>query len=194
MGLTADDIVNAEKTINRLQTRIKETYTRRHLSREADEIWMNACKEFYSTVAPTDYLWADDTRLKIRAGDRQTIGDALLFLEVDPWHFRSGYLKERLLDCLKQAPLTDEDAARIRRMIIARARGPSRREFSRFCKIAIKVDSDEFESELKQIIQEQGYSTHGKLSYLVDYLKRHRCLTSRNVGKSDSDCSSPDYA
>ena len=43
---------------------------------------------------------------KIQAGDVRAIEDALAFLEVRPYFFRSQYMRTKLTRLLKHAPLT----------------------------------------------------------------------------------------
>lgn len=137
-------------------------------------MWKNACLDFHQTELATDFLWSHETQLSIRRGNRKAIDDALLFLEVDPWYFRSGYLKEMLIDSLKRAPLTKDDKARIRNIIISVAGGRNRREFRRFCKLAVKVTSDKFEQMIDQLAKEHDPKSSGKFSYLLQYLKQHK--------------------
>ena len=54
----------------------------------------------------------------IRHGDHDAIAEALLFLEADPYCFRSGYMKKKLCHALKQAPLEKEERFRIRALIL----------------------------------------------------------------------------
>lgn len=69
----------------------------------------------------------------IRQGDHDAIGEALLFLEADPYCFRSGYMKKKLCHALKQAPLLREERFRIREIILnnlCRQRPVSFRDFA----------------------------------------------------------------
>ena len=54
----------------------------------------------------------------IRQGDHDAIAEALLFLEADPYCFRSGYIKKKLCHALKRAPLEKEERFRIRALIL----------------------------------------------------------------------------
>jgi hypothetical protein len=112
--------------------------------------------------------------MKIRSGDREAVNDALLFLEVDPWYFRSGYLKEKLIDSLKQAPITEDDRARIQGIIVSAAAGRNRREFKRFCRLATRVTSCQFEHQIEQLAKERDPESSGKFGYLLRYLEQHR--------------------
>jgi hypothetical protein len=169
--LTREQIIEAERIRNAQRRRIDEALVNRGENQDAFQVWRDACDEFHDTVLSTDYLWLDETQQLIRNGERSTIEDVLLFLEVDPWYFRSGYLKEMLIESLKQAPLTDQDKARIRQIIISVAAGKNRREFRRFCELAARVISEEFENTIEQLVAQQDHESKGKFSYILRYLK-----------------------
>ena len=61
----------------------------------------------------------DDWPARMDAGDLEAIECAVVYIEADPWVFRSGYFKARLLPRLRRAALTDEQRAP--------SRGPARR-------------------------------------------------------------------
>ena len=110
----------------------------------------------------------------MRAGDRETIEDALLFLEIDPWFFRSGYLKERVIRHLKSAQLSDGDKARLRDVVFAVAIGRNRREWSDYCRLALRVWTPAWEEQLRAQKRERGAAHGNKLFHLLHFLDAHR--------------------
>jgi hypothetical protein len=172
--LTREKILEAERIKNSLHQKINDTVTKRDKSQAAYKEWKQACRIWHNTTSATDHLWLDETRKKIRSGDRETIDDVMLFLEVDPWYFRSGYLKERLIEDLKRAPLNEHNEERIRHIIINVTKGRDRREFRYFCKLAARVASEEFEKVVEQEAEQHDKESHGKLSYLLRYLQKHK--------------------
>lgn len=66
---------------------------------------------FYLFESP-DFLAA------VRQGDHDAIAEALLFLEADPYCFRSGYMKKKLCSALRHAPLVREERHRIRELVL----------------------------------------------------------------------------
>lgn len=172
--LTRNLIRVAEETSNRAHKAVHETFAMRDENQEAWQAWKDACASAREITLPTDYLWSDETRHRIKEGDREHIDDALLFLQTDPWFDGSGYLKEQLLDSLRQAPLTEEDKTRIQEMLIRMAAGRNCREFSRWCSLAVKVTTDEFERELDKLAKERDAECAGKFSFLLQYIRKHR--------------------
>ena len=102
--------------IVRLHSRIRETYSQRSKSPEKMQQWKQACAEFHSRYAslafPGGYqglVWE-----RILAGDPQTMESAICFLEVRPYFFRSGYMFKDLLRKCRRAPLSADQAARLK--------------------------------------------------------------------------------
>jgi hypothetical protein len=111
--------------------------------------------------------------------DPEAIEDAILFLEVDPWYFRSGYLKERLIKGLKAADLDYRDRLRLRNVIWSVAKGKNRREFRNYCSLALKVSTPDFEKMLDDVSTEQDLDSRGKLSYLRRYIANNKYTSSK---------------
>jgi hypothetical protein len=81
-------------------------------------------------------------------GDRLGVEAILLFLEADPWHHSSGYLKEYLIEQLLRVPLTGADARRAQRVVLQTIAGRDRREFRRYCRLARHVADAPFRAEV----------------------------------------------
>lgn len=171
--LTRNQILNDEHTSNAQHQQIDQTYAKRNESESAWQAWVDACETWHDSILASDFLWNDETRQKIRKGDREAIEDTLLYLEVDPWYFRSGYLKEHIISSLKQAPLTELDKERIRQIIINIAGGKNRREFRYYCRLALKVATDDFVLAIQQEAEKRDRESCGKFSYLLRFLLEH---------------------
>jgi hypothetical protein len=152
--LTKTQILNTERVTNNYLQRIHQTFNdwKRTKSNAAYQEWSDTCISFHQTEHPTDTLWSNEHREKLKSGDREAIEDTILYLEVDPWYFRSGYVKEWLLDTLRKAPLSEDDKSRLRNVILAVTAGKNRREFRRYCFLAKKIINEEF----KRIVAEKA--------------------------------------
>ena len=135
-------IRRAAELVEETQRRLNAAVEERHTSREAWARWENAAREWHEAMALLypDEFWESIERL--RNGDRDAIEPAITFLEVDPWAFRSGYAKETILRFLKRADLDDEQAARLRKVIVAVVDAGDRREFRGYCRLARRVADD----------------------------------------------------
>lgn len=76
---------------------------------------------------------------RLAKGDARAVDEAIAFLEADPWFFRSGYQKERLIRHLKRLPLRGGQRARLGEIVIAAIDGRDRREFRHYCRLACAV-------------------------------------------------------
>ena len=108
---------NAQR-VTELHGRIHETFERRDSSPEARAEWSRACEAFHSQYDMLAFPGGYSTGLaKIRAGDNRAIEDALAFLEVRPYFFRSQYIRTKLKRLLKHAQLTARQSERFQRAL-----------------------------------------------------------------------------
>jgi hypothetical protein len=168
--LTPQQIREAESEENAHHQRIDETFLHREDSEAAWERWRLACADWHASRRSTDFLWEDSTRERLRAGDPATVEDAIVFLETDPWFFRSGYLKERVIGALKRAPFSSGQRERLRHTIVGVCRGRNRREFRDYCGLAVAVWTREFEETIRAEASAHDLESRGKFSYLLKYL------------------------
>jgi hypothetical protein len=104
---------NAEE-INRLHSRVHETFKSRDKNEHTRREWQNACKEFhdnYDRLAFPGGLKGAFER--IMAGDPEAMEAAICFLETRPYFFRSGYMFKTILRKAKKAPLNQDQQARL---------------------------------------------------------------------------------
>jgi len=146
--MTEGEIRRAEREINLLHERVHETVRHRARSEVHRQEWRDACQAFHSYRAAAFSLWQAETLARVRAGGEPERSDALLFLEVDPWFFRSGYLKQKLLRALKGAHLEPEEVERLELICIAIVGGRPRREFREYCRMAARVGTARLKAEL----------------------------------------------
>jgi len=120
-GTSMKDLIlcNAEE-INRLHSRIHETFKDRDKSEEQSQKWKQACEEFhekYNSLAFPGGL--EGAYERILSGNVEAIEAGLSFLECRPYFFRSGYMFKDILRKLKKAPLDRKQRIRLG-VIIAR--------------------------------------------------------------------------
>lgn len=88
----------------------------------------------------------------LSAGQPRFIETAIAFLEADPWFFRSGYEKERLIRHLKRGPLTAAQQVRLGLVVLAAIDGRDRREFRHYCRLACGVWNETLEEQVAERI------------------------------------------
>jgi hypothetical protein len=75
---------------------------------------------------------------------------AIEFLEADPWFFRSGYMKAKVVRLLKRLPLNPDQVDRLRAVVVSVVDGRDRCEFRDYCRLARCVDGPELQQLLER--------------------------------------------
>lgn len=179
--LTREAIAEVERIENAHHKAIYTTFVCRNQGPKAWKAWEDATSAWHAQRYPTERLWEDQFLADLRTSARQAIDEAILYLEVDPWYFRSGYLKERLIRGLKAADLTERDRRRLRNVIWNVAGGRNRREFRDYCSLAAVVGDDGLIQLLEDVSPERDRDAKGKFGYLLRYLQQNTKL-SKAVG------------
>ncbi len=80
---------------------------------------------------------------RLKAFDPQTVSVAIRYLEADPWYFRSGYVKEEILDRLKHADLSPDQRRRLAALVVRSITSGAGRVFKHYARLAphLRIDS-----------------------------------------------------
>ena len=162
-----DLIVSETKKLQSLHEAIHETAVFRDRSPSANEAWRSACENFHSYESALDrYLERvfSDTDFK----DQETIEFVISFLELDPRFFRSGYIKEAMLQKIGRAALRPKQLTRLRAVLLDAVDRRGGREFRRYCRLAAHICDDNLLSEL-QILSSEGDSAGSRAKMMLRY-------------------------
>lgn len=110
----------------------------------------------------------------IRSSERNAIENAVVYLEVGPRYFRSGYYRGWIARALKRAPLTSEQRRRLRKVVLRDV--TSRRvgfEFRELARLAIVVADEDFISRLKLRRRELDGWTLARCELVLELCARH---------------------
>jgi hypothetical protein len=108
----AQQIQANAKRIYEMHARIHKTLRTRDTP-EGRNAWLLACAELQASYNALAFPGGYDSGLRrIGEGDSDAIETALVFLELRPYFFRSGYMREKLLRRLKHAALSGAQARR----------------------------------------------------------------------------------
>lgn len=102
----------------------------------------------FNAMYPTD-SWRRLSALS--QGERVGVDDALVFLEVDPWCFRSGYAKQRIARLIRHVQLTEPERDRLLAALLNGVTVGPRCEFREYCKTARAFETQEFRVKLRQL-------------------------------------------
>ena len=171
MIITCKDIRDFERRTNEMHKRINQTVLHRDEGPAQRREWEQACAEWHSYDTPVWELWSREVRDAIVQNKGKCRESAITFLEEDPWCFRSGYLKERVIRALKQTTLTDSEASRIQEVLLRIVDSRHRREFRDFCRLARKVADSSLISKLQSRLASPNIGIRLRSSWMLDYVR-----------------------
>lgn len=127
---------------------------------QARSVWDELLPQFREAideVHPADF-WSNFHLL--RNGDAAGLESGIEFLEADPWFFRSGYIKEWIIQAVKKMDLSEEFKERLRNVIGSVVQKQDhRREVLFYCRLARKVYNTEFIGKLQLLKAHPDHST-----------------------------------
>jgi hypothetical protein len=105
----------------------------------------------------------------VSQGDPGAIDTVIRYLEADPWAFGTGYTKEKILGSLKHRSFTQDQAARLRAVILNQVDGPQRREFRRYSLLAPRVADEAFRTALLARLRSREAGRARKALWVLDH-------------------------
>ena len=146
--------------LNRLHKLVHESSERRWHSGKAEDIerWENsvrAWKEFSGFGYPETkfYFFENQTFLTaLSSGETDAKESAIKFLEFDPYYYRSGYIKSKLLVRLKQLKLTASEIKRLQKVVCNAILSPlPKSEFKYYAGLLKNIGTPEFRAKLQNL-------------------------------------------
>jgi len=170
---TAELIRQRAQRLRQLNDEVDATLCHRNEGAAQEERWRAACKQFHDEYDRLAFPGgAAEGIRKLAAHDQDAIETAVVFLETDPLFFRSGYIKEELIEKLRWAPLNTDQKSRLQQVILARIRDPkTRREFRRYCRLAPFVTDSEFEKSISELAGPSGAKPK-RAQWVLEHLKQ----------------------
>ena len=160
--------------MNRLHQAVHESSELRWRTRRPADIaaWEKAVdvwKDYSGVFFDKFYIFENDRFLAaLASGEAEAKKCALTFLVYDPYYYRSGYMKAKLLVRLKHLPLTGDEAARMRGIVCKAIldRRP-KCEFRYYARMLKNVGTPEFRRQIRAL-------TVSDIPYLKD--RQAMCL------------------
>ena len=146
--------------LNRLHKLVHELSDVRWRTGKAEDIicWENsvrAWKELSGFGYPETkfYFFENQTFLAaLSAGDTEAKESAIKYLEFDPYYYRSGYIKSKLLVRLKHIKLTASEIKRLQKVVCNTILSPlPKSEFKYYARLLKNVGTPEFRKELQNL-------------------------------------------
>lgn len=163
---------NAER-LRDLHNAVHSTYELRREGASQEARWREACRRFHQDWDQLAFPGGiTEGMRRLVANDPGAVESAVVFLEVDPFFFRSGYIKEELLERLTWASLDQDQKCRLRQVILARVRDPKAgREFRRYCRLAPFVTDPAFEQEIAKLAGPSGAKPK-RAQWVIEHLRQ----------------------
>jgi hypothetical protein len=182
---TEKDIIAEEKKLQDIKFRINYFHersveidtklSRKNIKNEKDySEYQKAVDEFHSIKTIWEYFNENNAFTHIKNGHYDWISQGILYLEVDPYYFRSGYFKEEILEALKSAPLTSDFKTRIQKLMIAIIKKCFRRELKYYGKLAKAVSDDTFVEQIRFLMSGEAFSPDviERAKYIYSFLTK----------------------
>jgi hypothetical protein len=151
-----------------LHRKIHQTFPHRDEGRAGFKAWEAACDAFHSFESPMFEPLVGDGAAKLSAGDPDTVDWAISYLEVDPFHFRSGYDKNWLIRRLKRLPLTPEQYRRLR-VVVLRALDDPKRAPNYYSRLAASLQTPDFVQLIRWRLESPYPELRQRAQQLLDY-------------------------
>lgn len=105
---------------------------------------------------------------RLRKTDHTAIEWALVYLEADPWHFRSGYLKGNLAQILRRFDLSPDQVGRLQEVIIQGIHSRRRVEqFREYTRLARRIETPSFRRRLTEIASQETGDVSWRASHVL---------------------------
>ena len=176
----------SDKTISRLKERAEavrvahaerdaafaEVTNRRDEGDPRTRRWLDAIQRFRVAI---DLAYPDALR-EVEEGERDIgtmhASDIVEYLAADPMHFRSGYIKQRLLREIKKRDLEPAHARLLQDVVLHVVRSRGCREFRDYCRAAAVVDDVRLRRELEEIVASGSAGAQQRGRWLIGALDR----------------------
>ena len=145
--------------LNHMHKLVHELSERRWHSGKAEDIerWENAVrvwKEYSGFGEDTKfYFFENQTFLTaLSSGETDAKESAIKFLEFDPYYYRSGYIKSKLLVRLKHIKLTASEIKRLQKVVCNAILSPlPKSEFKYYAGLLKNIGTPEFRAKLQNL-------------------------------------------
>ena len=132
------------KVIAELHQNIHITFKNRSNDRET---WSRACEKFHSYVSSMS-VFIDRVYNEKEFQDEEIIEFGITYLELDPFYFRSGYIKEEILTKIKRSRLSKKQIKRLRSVLLNAVERRGSKEYKYYCRLAGFIADENFIDQL----------------------------------------------
>lgn len=174
-------IHETEAEMNRLHAACRAAAARQRSSAASRQEYRRAADEFRNYQSPLWGLWSAQAQRDIVDSSGPWRNAAILYLQISPRFFRSGYLRDVVCTRIKQAELQHKERKNIQEALLQSiVRRPSTGRFQFDCRLAIKVADSDFLQELRSLRGNSNPWISGRASRMEQAILRHAELPSES--------------
>ncbi len=167
-------ILRRAALVRQLHQRLEEAFERRDEGPARVAAWEDAARAYREAIElmyPEEFWRQVDS---LRQHEGTAVDPALTFLEADPWCFRSGYAKETILRLLPRHSLSNDQVARVERVLLHGVDVGDRREFRFHCRLARHVATPEFRRALFERLHGTDVGVARRALWMLTTIRRPR--------------------
>lgn len=157
-----------------LRAKIEDALPQRAVSEEGFRIWCEACDAWHSYESILDTFWKPESLQSLEAGDPELLEIALAFVEVDPYYFRSGYLKKRLFRRLKRLKLSNAHRQRLLQGILDAVQSHRGDGWKDFCLLAGSFSDIDFANGVSRFLSDSDPHIAWRAQILLKHIQPDR--------------------
>lgn len=134
--------------------------------------WKSSCEEFHDKY--DSLAFPGGLGKGLQALDRSkpdAVENAIQFLEVNPYFFRSGYIKEKILTKLKNVDLTKRELERLHKVLLNIVDNHYCREFRYYCKLGRKIKTQKFLEGLRARMESTNKDVAKRAQWMLEYVE-----------------------
>ena len=162
--------------LGELHAQVRRTFLHRERDTKSHQEWERACYAFNSYKSPmASYI--ERASRKVRRYEKSLLEFVVCFLEVDPWFFGSGYLKETFLTRLKQSDLDEATKGRLRRVLLDAVDRRGTREFKRYSRLAAVIWDEDFVSALERAIESTDGAVASRARFMLGAVRQRQRMS-----------------
>jgi hypothetical protein len=128
--------------------------------------------------AANDLLYSSKIQpleIKFKQNPKVAFNDLAEFLFVDVVAYRCGYAKEIFLHWLKHIDFSFDEIKKLQSLVISVCETKSfRREFRRWCRLAVKIADSDFVIELKKLKEGENHFAKVKSGWMLEMIQQNR--------------------
>jgi hypothetical protein len=158
--------------LTRLHQKIHETLPYRRKHRKGYKDWKAACEAFHSYKSPL-FTYIRRAYEEKHYADEDILEFVVCFLELDPWFFRSGYFKEKMLRKLGSSTLPEHFERRLREVLLDAVDRRGSREFRHYCRLAARIADQELVDRLCQAKRGGDEKRARRAKMMLHYIEQH---------------------